>query len=353
MLSEIKIKNFRCFDDCTFGQFGRINLIGGKNNAGKTTLLEALFLGLAPSKSTIRQIHKFRGESIENLKQYPEKTWESFFFNLEKDAQIDFELHFMDGINRTISITCYDELEDIDTEDPDFIQLNDDSVKVSKSILSINLHKDNKSDNLILEADNNGISPTERFSGIIPVIYIHSRIFFSPTHLAVLFETALTEYERLIDLFKVIDKDIVDARVFQERGATIKLKKKDGVWFPLSYYGDATYKITSIILKLLTNRDSILLIDEIENGLHFTSQKKYWTILFQITKRLNIQVFATSHSFEMISAFNEAALDNEWSNEAMYFEMARHIKTNEIFVNAMDMEMLRYELKTQSAFRGE
>src|SRR5258708_5199603 len=44
MYRTFTAKNFRCFDELTFTDLKRINLIAGKNNVGKTALLEALFV---------------------------------------------------------------------------------------------------------------------------------------------------------------------------------------------------------------------------------------------------------------------------------------------------------------------
>ena len=41
MLTRLKIENFRCFRQWVIDPLKRINLICGKNNSGKTTLLEA------------------------------------------------------------------------------------------------------------------------------------------------------------------------------------------------------------------------------------------------------------------------------------------------------------------------
>ena len=76
-------------------------------------------------------------------------------------------------------------------------------------------------------------------------------------------------------------------------------------------------------------------------------------MLFELASEFKIQIFATSHSFEMIKAFNEVASETEFENMATYFEMARHAKTNNIIVNPMDMDMLNYEIKSHSSFRGE
>jgi hypothetical protein len=56
----------------------------------------------------------------------------------------------------------------------------------------------------------------------------------------------------------------------------------------------------------------------------------------------------------MITAFNKVAYRHgEFDSMAMYFEMGRHITTNQIIGTSIDMDMLNYELAKKRPFRGE
>ena len=48
MYKSFRVKNFRCFKDLQINDLGRVNLIAGKNNTGKTALLEAMYLHTRP-----------------------------------------------------------------------------------------------------------------------------------------------------------------------------------------------------------------------------------------------------------------------------------------------------------------
>ena len=48
-----------------------------------------------------------------------------------------------------------------------------------------------------------------------------------------------------------------------------------------------------------------MIIDEIDNGLHYTVQKQLWTVIFELSKSLNVQIFATTHSSDCISSFSK------------------------------------------------
>ncbi len=74
--------------------------------------------------------------------------------------------------------------------------------------------------------------------------------------------------------------------------------------------GDGMQRVFGLALTLVNAKDGILLIDEIENGLHYSVQPDIWHLVFQLAHRLNVQVFATTHSLDCIKAFQEAAREN-------------------------------------------
>ena len=68
--------------------FKRVNLIGGKNNAGKTAFLEALLLHNFPRPKSIIELKKIRRESSEISKSRPERTWDNFFLDQKYQEKI-------------------------------------------------------------------------------------------------------------------------------------------------------------------------------------------------------------------------------------------------------------------------
>jgi AAA15 family ATPase/GTPase len=120
---------------------------------------------------------------------------------------------------------------------------------------------------------------------------------------------------------------------------------------PLALFGDAINRIADIILRIVNNENSIILIDEIENGIHHSNQVAFWSILYRLAKELNVQIFATTHSLEMIKSFIEAGA--EYENMAAHFELTRNLKTGKIVAIKRDLDTLEYGISHNKEVRGE
>ena len=90
---------------------------------------------------------------------------------------------------------------------------------------------------------------------------------------------------------------------------------------PLRSFGDGLNRLFGIILSLVNARGGLLLVDEFENGLHHTVQLDVWRTIFRLAQTLDIQVFATSHSWDAVEAFQKAAA--EAPEEGVLIRLAR------------------------------
>jgi len=68
---------------------------------------------------------------------------------------------------------------------------------------------------------------------------------------------------------------------------------------------------------------------------------------------LDVQIFATTHSLEMLTAFKKAAMGTQYESEVAYFEFARHVKTGEIIGIKHKVDELDYALSHDGEIRGE
>ena len=84
---------------------------------------------------------------------------------------------------------------------------------------------------------------------------------------------------------------------------------------PFSVYGDGIKKILYIMNKLFEASDSILLIDEIETGLHKKYYDSLFPVVFALAKKLNVQLFIATHSMEAIDAILKYGEYEEKTND--------------------------------------
>lgn len=421
MLKDFHLKNFRCFKDTKISGFERVNLIGGKNNSGKTALLEALFLYVSPEPQTVLLLKELRNEFLSINKEFPEITWESFFFNKNKENIIELiannietnpeeklSIEFPrivtlktndseDKLTHSKSLSFQlDEMEKLINK-KQIINSNYNTSILSKSIIShlyiesnINIKKNSSNHNdgklgykksyrltingseiEITNEDRGNVERQGFYRKILQGrnieklcdIFEKKTIFCSSSFsnlsnrdLAQNFDIATlnNQSEEVLNVVQKLDSTIVEIRTLTIGEPNIYLRRKDENFLPISLFGDCFNRVLDIILKLISNKNSVCLIDEIENGIHYQNQREFWRSLFKLAIELDTQIFATTHSLEMMQAFADVGLEFK-SQEGAYFELARNEKNNEIVGIKRDLELLQYSLKHEEGvgLRGE
>jgi len=73
--------------------------------------------------------------------------------------------------------------------------------------------------------------------------------------------------------------------------------------------GDGLNRIFGLTLALVRSAGGVVLVDEIENGLHYSIQEDVWRAILRLSAQLDVQLFATTHSWDTITAFARAVRD--------------------------------------------
>jgi AAA15 family ATPase/GTPase len=108
---------------------------------------------------------------------------------------------------------------------------------------------------------------------------------------------------------------------------------------PLSVMGDGVTRLTSLVLAVATFRNGIIVVDEIENGLHYSILADIWKAIATAAHTFNTQIFATTHSREMILAAHQAFSERETYNFRLH-RLDRSKKTGQIKAVTYDKETL-------------
>jgi predicted ATPase len=108
MIKSLTVKNFRCFEDIQLSDFRRVNVIVGRNAAGKTALLEAIRLALGGTPQAAFQLNNVRGVlyfGIMQSREQFEALWNPLFFKFETSRTISTEVSDSNGHQATVAIS--------------------------------------------------------------------------------------------------------------------------------------------------------------------------------------------------------------------------------------------------------
>lgn len=106
---------------------------------------------------------------------------------------------------------------------------------------------------------------------------------------------------------------------------------------PLSIFGDGFRRVVLIANEMIKLKGGgVLLIDEIEAGIHVKALKKVFSWLVNVARELNVQVFVTTHSLEALDAILASSSDNLDDTAAYHLSPS----TNETRVKRFSGELL-------------
>ena len=368
MFKSISLENFRCFKKTNINGFSRINLIGGLNNAGKSALLESIIINVFPFEATINFLNNFR---YENNDENYDTSWDYLFHNGKYDQSIRIKVLLNNGefndiyikkeeAHRLDDLILYKNFDDSDA----FSSARDDFVRFfneNKVAKSLNFYI-NKNDNLIplssctcTEFGTLGqLDPENRNQAVnIGVSYRPSKQPIIMKDLIKLYEKSVANghLNRIIEALHLIDSSIKDIRPLNNK---LLLSRDNENYLPIGLFGDAIINVLDIALTFFSlPKESVLIIDEIENGIHHSKHELIWKFIYSISIERDIQVISTTHSIEMINAFNRISLsENVNFNEFSYIELAR-TRNNQIVGNLIEPEVLEYKIMNAKNFRGE
>jgi hypothetical protein len=164
-------------------------------------------------------------------------------------------------------------------------------------------------------------TPMIENSGVIPCSFIPTQ-FVSMNDLARVWDkVALTEHEAVVNealryiapdfeglVFVESDEPHYVAPGRRELQRVAKVRMSDSPRpISLNSLGDGMLRVLQLTLHVFQAREGFLLIDEFENGLHYSIQENIWSLIFSLAQRLNIHVFATTHGWDCVESFSKVA----------------------------------------------
>jgi len=308
--TQLNIENFRSIASLEIDNFRSINLFTGRNNCGKTSVLEALFLISGMSNPGLSvSINSFRNLPI-NLGN----DFNVMFNNLNLDKSIKIQAK-MTEYSRTLSIKpkC-DELK---------IPAEINGINQTNKVASISGLEYEFSDSRKKQFFNSYLSLSNNMS-ITPNQYkeeLYCSFFntgISQNLLGINLGNVFVnkQVDVVIETLKEIDEKIIDIKMGANNMVDVDIGLEKLV--PINVMGYGIIKILSIIAAMLECRNGILLIDEIENSFHYSALEILWKIIFKVSESNKVQLFITTHSEECISAFANVLKEKATENAMLY-----------------------------------
>ena len=367
MLNSLYINNYRNLKDLKINSLGSVNLIAGKNNTGKSALLEAI--AIYATNGDINLIYKLIDERGETLKKKNEKgnqeetnvkILSSLFTNRIAGFDTAVNSIFIGECKNTFEETLspnncvllrfakvFDELSSKEQRSTKNSKLFTDDIAIEKVKIGFQINTRNGINIYTLDNDiPYRFSTNDNMEIKHNVQFVRTRNFDRGVNGSLFDKIALTDKEQhVINALKIIEPLVERIAFveepFNERTAVIKLSDSQQI-LPLQSMGDGINRILTIILALVNADKGHVLIDEFENGLHYSVQEKLWTIIFKLSSELNIQVFVTTHSDDCIRGF-ESALNQ--SNNASNGKLIRLDNVNGI-IRQVDFDARELKIAT-------
>ena len=311
VLKSLKMTGFRAFESYTLDSLSRVNLVVGKNNSGKTSVLEAVdLLASGGSPGAISEAAQRRGEMrpIE---------WRSAFRHVPSIAHLfydhvcepgaSFRLRGSPGTGRLdVELVSLDNLDDDILSDLFDERLPPEAEPAMGLVITLNSRKTSE---FVFPVTEDGLllhdlrrrwmtRPSARFLALTSM---------DPPFLSEAWNALVTdgrEHEVVEDM-KLLMPDIDSIHFLTSgrmpRGGAIVVGLRGGrSRYPLGSFGDGMRRLLLLRLALANNSDGCVLVDEVDTGLHWTVMAGMWRLVVEVAHKSQLQLFATTHSHDCI-----------------------------------------------------
>lgn len=303
MIEVVEISNFKGFSNLVLENLNTVNVITGQNNAGKTSLLEAIFMFYDRGNPDIHlRPHASRG--IQAFEMTAESMWGGLFNDFDFDKKI------------TISITenkKKDRMECIYRSRGNFSATSQiystqnytsSNTYISSEALQISYHSHKNKPMGEIDVYFAKGQAQANFKNVVEIK--KQAVSVTPSKSTNLqFFGIIDRFKKmdlLIDCLKIIEPEISSvSAVPTSAGVSLYVDVGKKIKIPISYLGDGVSKMLSIASAIIANPDSIVLIDEMENGIYYQHFPNMWEILIHIAHLNRSQLFITTHSYDSMT----------------------------------------------------
>ena len=314
-ITSAGIVNFRGFSNLELDDIRRINILVGDNGAGKTAFLEALFLVASNSLEKVLFMRQGRNLPVGIQASFGDNVWEfllgDFFHNFNENQDVELTIQGNNNCGRKLRI--FREFK------PTLVSINNanGAPRSVRSPISFEWKEGNQGKGHVVTPE-----VDERGSLVIPYVpnpEIRGK-FFLPDTIA---SPSPEEFSNLrkagkdkefLEEIKRQFSDIEDMSVEITNGNNMVYarRKFDGKLMPINLFSNGFCKIFNILLSFTALGDcpSFILVDELDNGIHFQRHELFWKQINEFSRKYSTQLFASIHNSEFLDALLPVAREH-------------------------------------------
>lgn len=321
MLETLAIRGYRGFESYQLNRLARVNLVVGKNNCGKTSILEAVELLVSGGNPTvfydsIQRRVQVRAPFGRRVRESPADI-SHVFFGHTIDVGTHFELSTEDGkYALSTKVLPLDHASD-EADDWERIRRNwqqrglFDADDEAALLFGLSVDGGSWGTQMVLPVFEDGTVLFDRYprsvaNGTIrtPVHFLTLESF-DPAAMGAMWNTVLEQRREteILEDMRILEPDLdsIEYLVGTGIGSRILVGLKTRPRrLPIGTFGDGMRRLLALRLSFIGTTNGFLLIDEIDTGLHWTIMEEMWQFVVEVARKSNVQVFATTHSYDCI-----------------------------------------------------
>lgn len=349
MLERLEINNFRGIKKLNFDSFKNINIFTGKANIGKTSVLEAIYTILKLNPASMIEMSNLRA-----IVGYDD-IFKSLFYDYNLKNSIKLNATINNKKEEKINIEIRPNINNKSITVPLDTQTSENDINFLNSLQFDIKNGKTSTSNIIVEKINNTVNfqvlSTDKIKIDIEDNVEFIAEYYNKNNLHKNLKNILEkkkEKEELYEYCKQFNDNIKDIR-FIDNKIVIETSNLEHT-LNLKIMGKGFQTYMTIIASMVAGHKYIL-IDEIENGIHYEIMKILIKNITDLSKKYNLQFFITTHSKEFLQTLNEFTEDNGYFDIISLFNLFINKEKN-ISAVKFTQENFSHFMETDSEIRN-
>lgn len=301
-ITSLNIESYRGIRQLELNDLSAINILVGKNNAGKSSVLEAIrFFEYPESIGNVINISRMRNLSYASQPRLD--VYESFI-NLFDQTQSDKKIQMAaehDGTRNSITIHGFIEkrLINIENHAGKGLEFVEEEVSCFHGSLEFKTEDGGCSEEILVHKniDSYRIDQWKLDVAAIKCEYLSPVEHVAKSNFGDIIKSG--KKSEIIAALKLMEPQISGLELIED---VVYLQNENSHMLPLSVFGDGLKKIMALAAGVIRAKDGILLVDELETAIHTSVLKEVFSWLVGACREFNVQLFFTTHSIETVDA---------------------------------------------------